>query len=298
MPCMDCATTVEARDSDIGCATCAPPALVCCPGCRGELRGGLPCPNCVCCTRCEVAVPRRNTIETVRGSLICRQCQLGRYWQCPACDGWNQVGRACANDCCTRGCDDCRDDVPDDLVHNYTYRPSPRFHGTGPLFLGPEIEIETPYGRNQEFAALACSYLGALGYLKSDSSLVNGFEIVTHPMSYPWAMANFPWQMLRELDAAGCSTTPNTGIHVHLSRAGFSSACHIYRWMKFIYRNQDNVTVVARRSSHEWAPFTGYDRRAIKDYVKGAHGDRYRAINTNNANTLELRIFASSLDPD
>lgn len=36
-----------------------------------------------------------------------------------------------------------------------------------------------------------------------DSSIGNGFEIVTHPMSYQWAMATFPWPMLTRLAGAG-----------------------------------------------------------------------------------------------
>ena len=86
-------------------------------------------------------------------------------------------------------------------------------------------------------------------------------------------------------------------MHVHVSRAGFSSTCHTYRWMKFIYRNEQQVKAVARRSSDEWAAFTDDDRRAVKDYAKGAYGSRYRAINTGNRDTFELRVFASSLDP-
>ena len=90
------------------------------------------------------------------------------------------------------------------LVHDYSYKPRPVFHGTGPLFLGPEIEIETPYCAEEECAQIAYSLLGSLGYLKNDARSDNGFEIVTHPMSYQWAMDNFPWQMLTELRDAGC----------------------------------------------------------------------------------------------
>ncbi|MDQ1645728.1 MAG: hypothetical protein QOJ50_1912, partial [Cryptosporangiaceae bacterium] len=181
-------------------------------------------------------------------------------------------------------------------VYDYEYKPYPVFHGTGPLFLGHEIEIHTPSG-DWECAELANSHLGNLGYLKNDSSIGGGFEIVTHPMSYEWAIENFPWQLLTRLREMGCAATDSTGIHVHLSRAGFSSAGHTYRWMKFIYRNQAQVTAVARRASENWAAFTDRDRKAVKDYAKGAHGARYSAINTGNRDTFELRIFASSLNP-
>jgi hypothetical protein len=68
--------------------------------------------------------------------------------------------------------------------------------------------------------------------------------------------------------------------------------------MKFIHRNERHVTLIARRSSQEWAAFTDDDRAAVKEYAKGASGvSRYRAINTLNPETYELRVFASSLDP-
>ncbi|MEV7230897.1 hypothetical protein AB0M79_28315 [Polymorphospora sp. NPDC051019] len=245
------------------------------------------------------------TVETVRGSTVCETCRDAYYWQCSQCDGWNRDGAYCGNDCCPEDCvcDDCCPADYDDgdrggLVFDYDYRPRPIFHGTGPLFLGPEIEIATPGHRDWSCAELANSHLGRLGYLKNDSSIDGGFEIVTHPMSYRWAMDNFPWRMLDELAAAGCEATNRTGIHVHVSRDGFTSPSHVYRWMKFIYRNERQVTTLARRTSREWAAFTDDDRRAVKDYAKGTRGyARYRAINTGNSDTFELRIFASSLDP-
>ena len=246
--------------------------------------------------------PTPDTISTATGSTICDECRDNWFWRCPGCDEWNPDGGGCANDCCDPDdcdCDDCRDDDSrGGLVHDYEYKPWPVFHGTGPLFLGPEIEIETPHSGDWECAEMADSHLGSLGYLKNDSSINSGFEIVTHPMSYQWAMDNFPWQMLTELRRRGCHASEATGIHVHVSRAGFAGASHTYRWMKFIYRNERQVTTLARRSSPEYAAFTDDDRRAVKDYAKGAVGQRCRAINTGNDDTFELRIFASSLDPD
>jgi hypothetical protein len=137
-----------------------------------------------------------------------------------------------------------------------------------------------------------------LGYLKSDESIGGGFELVTHPMSYPWALANFPWGLLPALARSGCQATDRTGLHVHVSRDGFASASHVFRWMKFVYRNQAPVTALARRDSDQWARFDDDDRYRVKDYAKGYPGlYRYRAINTLNLHTFELRIFASSLDP-
>jgi len=303
MPCANCAAYVETQDGALLCDDCAPLTHTRCAGCGQWYRDGSSCRDCVTCDRCHDTVPEDDTAHTVRGSTICDTCRCDWYWQCQSCDGWNPDGRDCGNGCCADDCDceECRDsDLADfgGLVHDYYYKPRPVFHGAGPLFLGPEIEIETPPRRGPECAEIAQSYLGGLGYLKLDSSIGNGFEIVTHPMSHEWAIANFPWQMLTHLHLTGCEATHSTGMHVHVSRAGFSSTCHTYRWMKFIYRNEQQVKTLARRSCDEWAAFTDSDRKAVKDYAKGARGGfRYRAINTNNPDTYELRVFASSLDP-
>lgn len=270
-----------------------------CGSCEHHYPTGVSCRRCVSCEGCNDAVRVSLIQTTARGSAICDDCLDRFYWQCRQCDGWNRDDEDCGTGCCDPdncGCVDCRADSY--LVHSWDYQPRPVFHGDGRLFLGSEIEIETPYSRQTECAKLAARHLGRLGYLKQDGSLECGFEIVTHPMSYEWALANFPWQMLADLARAGCDTSEATGIHVHLSRAGFHTPCHTYRWMKFIYRNETQVTQLARRSSPRWAAFTPDDRQLAKQYAKGARSeDRYRAINTGNHATFELRVFASSLDP-
>jgi hypothetical protein len=321
MPHLDCAEDIESQEGDTLCSVCAPDEYTLCDGCAEWIRtnedcarecvlcggcgtwllDGDSCDDCVTCARCHDSALEEQTIETVRGSTICHPCSRRYYWQCDQCDGWNRDGNNCANDCCSDHCDcsDCGGDDDDDdssLIRSYDYQPRPEFHGDGPLYVGVEIEIATPDG-TYESARLATDLLGTLGYLKADSSISRGFEIVTHPMSYAWAREYFPWALLTELSNGGALADDSTGIHVHVSKAGFKSACHSYRWMKFIYRNQKMVTTLARRESQQWAAFRPSDRSAVKDYVKGAYGDRYRAINTNNSATYELRMFASSLNP-
>ena len=259
------------------------------------------------CDGCPTAVPADDTITTLAGAQICPTCQREDYWCCPDCGGWNPLGHPCGNHCDEDDeddddDDDDADDEDDDgygasgrLIHGYGYKPYPVFHGTGPLFLGLELEVATPRDR-WEPARLADRHLGSLGYLKADDSIGGGFELVTHPMTYPWALDHFPWPLLPALAQAGCQATERCGLHVHLSRTGFTSPAHVYRWMTLIHRNQTPVTALARRDSHEWARFDHDDRHHTKDYAKGAPGIyRYRAINTQNPHTFELRIFASSL---
>ncbi|GAA3386332.1 hypothetical protein [Cryptosporangium minutisporangium] len=277
---------------------------------------GGACANCVACDRCHTVVPGFEVIRTVRGSRICDFCSQQSYWRCEGCGGWNHDDVSCGNDCDDYDDEDDDADVDDPCpdgcdrecvchrsgaglhteIHSYGYKPLPVFRGEGPLFLGPEIEVHTPYDDDEECAAIAHSHLGELGYLKHDESIDPGIEIVTHPMTYAWAIEHFPWEMLPELAAAGASVSHSTGLHVHLSRAGFADPLHIYRWMKFVYRNQPDVTRLAGRSS-SYADFSDDDRHSVAKRAKGGYGNRHTAINTNNADTLELRVFASSLEP-
>ncbi|HLL66479.1 MAG TPA: hypothetical protein VK453_12130 [Micromonosporaceae bacterium] len=301
MPCVTCVPDTDGRIGDDACVICAcTPVATCdvCDVCDEPCNDDGSCDTCVICDRCGDREVEDDTVLTLRGSTICDFCRRNYYWQCEHCDGWNRDGNGCADGCCADEChcSDCSGSDFGGLVYDAGYRPEPVFRGTGPLYLGPEIEIEAGYD-GAECARTARSFLGGLGYLKADGSLMDGFEIVTHPMSYEWAMANFPWQMLTRLRQLGCETPCNTGIHVHVSRAAFASPCHTYRWMKFIYRNESQVTTLARRSCPGYAAFTADDRRAVKHYAKGGSGDRYRAINTQNTDTFELRIFASSLNP-
>jgi hypothetical protein len=240
------------------------------------------------------------------GEAVCPTCLQDRYWRCEGCEEWILSGDYCddCDDCDEDDADDCDDCDDDDdvsgseysgLVHDYSHKPVPNFHGIGPLYLGLELEINTPRGELDKAAHLATSQLGTLGYLKSDSSITRGFEIVTHPMSHDWAAEHFPWPMLAKLRGTGCSPDGN-GLHVHVSRAAFDGPLHLYRWLKFFYRNQRPVIRIARRNESRWAAFSERSRRNAKTFAKGeAWGERYSAININNADTLELRIFASSL---
>lgn len=200
--------------------------------------------------------------------------------------GCAECGRDREHCCGNTYCDDCHPlDTDDDyeeeddyedgtLIHSYSYTPELHFRGgkagePGLPFYGMEIEI-TSSGRDK--AQHAADRGGDLVYLKSDAS-VAGFEMVTHPMTYPWALENFPWDMLPELKSMGCTIRPNdNGIHVHVSRTGFDSDAHTLRWMRFFYNNQDDVVRIARRSPDHWGRFSAEHRRGQYAHLKAMKG--------------------------
>jgi hypothetical protein len=187
-------------------------------------------------------------------------------------------------------------DYWDSHVFGSDYKPEPEFLGTGPLFLGLELEINTP-DYDVHVLKLCEDRCGNTAYFKEDSSIRVGFELVTHTMSFAWARQIFPWSLLDELAALGCNST-DAGLHVHVSRAAFTRHSHVFRWMKFIYRNAREIQQLACRHDSSWARFSSAERADVKEICKGGRGwPRYSAINVQNMETFELRMFASSLDP-
>ena len=211
-------------------------------------------------------------------------------------------------------------------IQYYSYRPRMEFKGEGPLFLGLELEITTDnaehvpgvYDDNLVPMRIVTRKLDGIAYMKSDSSIDGGFEIVTHPMSYDFFMNEFPWDTLPTLEQYGVRTVSrNNGIHVHVSREGFDGAAHSYRWIKLWYRNPRQVEQLAGRRAGHWSNFDPSSRQAQFYHLKNRqamnHGyypnpedemreragyQRYNIINTMNADTFEVRAFAATLDPE
>jgi hypothetical protein len=185
------------------------------------------------------------------------------------------------------------------LVLSWGTKPRPLFQGVGPLYLGLELEVVIPH-RTRGIAALRAAHLlhGA-GYPKYDTH--GGIEVVTHPMSYRWAIDNFPWGLLADLKRLDGSPA-GVGLHVHVSRDAFDAPSHVFRWLVLLHRNQAQLKVLSRRPSAllvEHAAFTAEDRSRLKDHAlrRSPATERNRAINTRNEDTFEVRFFAGSLDP-
>jgi len=200
-------------------------------------------------------------------------------------------------------------------VHDYSYRPDPIFRSSEDentrLYFGIEVETEVRGGSygDRRYAAEYAVRLehDGLAYLKSDGSLECGFEIVSHPMTHSYFMkdANILWETISTLKSnydMMAWGTKTCGLHVHISRAGFNGGSHQHRFLQLVYNNKDFYEVLAGRSSSHWAKFndnidpdTG--QKSFKHKFDRHGSDRYSAVNTNNRNTLEMRIFRGSLNP-
>lgn len=281
------------------------------------------CRDCVLATNvatCDVCrSAAENWSSTVHGYEVCATCLSRSNWhECEVCgeywddDRWDQCCEVSPEhdeydeDC---GCEQCQ--AVGNYVHNYSFQPSPRFLSVGPerrvvdnqdrtLYMGFELELNATDDNLLSASRMVYQAVGDTAYLKSDSSIGYGFELVTHPMTLDYAMQQFNWDAIRKARAADLIRAGSScGLHVHVSKAAFASHAHELRWLMFWYRNQQIMTALARRTSNDYASFKDRGRPHLAKIAKRESPDsghaRYVAINAINEHTYEVRIFASSV---
>lgn len=234
---------------------------------------------------------------------VCRNCQ-GQISPCRGCGeySWNDGDHECDESLAT--------------IKSFDFRPSGgfTFHGTDPnnMFMGFELEVECESGNLFDSAAHVDSVLSKSnrGFLKSDGSLDDGFEIVTQPHTLAEYTERFPWHIVSDLRELGFRSwdTETCGFHVHISRKAFGWRergveynegryhAHLLRFTKLIYDNSRHVTrYVAGRNSSRWASYS--DRGNLNHKIKHGHqsNSRYSAVNVANTQTIEIRVFKGSL---
>lgn len=309
--CCECSETTEqpARtySDTFVCLACAD-TMVDCDYCnefdvidimRETVDNGYICPdhrNYRTCSWCERYESRSYLNANDSGDYMCGTCaDENYYYGCESCGVLTREGDYCES------CEDERHERDSNgLIEDYDYKPYPVFHGSdttdGIPFLGIELEVSA----NRSLTAcaeIAANRMGNLGYLKEDSSIDCGFEIVSHPMTHDYARNSFPWGMLTDLQDQGADADDN-GIHVHISRKGFNDSEHVYRFMRLFYSNVAKCVKIARRPEYtHWCRFRDLDDSELRNLATGdSYGDRYSAINMQNDHTIELRLFRGSLD--
>jgi len=305
------------------------------------------CSDCIrTCERCEWVGSHQSDWYTVDDYSWCEGCWSDHSWTCRRCDwcydgdriGYNTVyGNSWREDWCehcisdhAHYCDNCDEYTHDDydgcarcgengdsagVVHNYSHKPNPIFHGSEPnnLYMGFELETElnntTSGGYREAVALVKPLEESGVCYLKSDASINGtGFEIVTHPHTLSaYEQANELWDYIEKLRTdykARSWDTDSCGLHVHVSRSAFKSGAHTHRFLSLIYRNPKEMMKLAGRKNSRYAQFSdvykpdewGIPRFDLRDKIHGRNfTERYSAVNTNNDYTLELRFFRGNM---
>lgn len=147
---------------------------------------------------------------------------------------------------------------------------------------------------------------------EEDCSLSEGFETITHPHTLE-AIRAFDFDLLCDtMQGFGACANPYTaGLHMHFSRSWFGADTEeqqatIGRLMRAYSENWDALVCLSNRgdsySIENYAnPPTIYEECSDLDIYaenRGGWGNRYRAINCENRNTIEFRLGAGFLDAD
>lgn len=284
------------------------------------------CDDCYCdrfmsCDDCGNTM-RRDDSQTVNGRTggerdVCESCRRGTYSFCVNCDEFVHDSNYAGNDLCYSCSDDEDDDDEDEeeqIIKGYSHKPRPIFFkisDTDNVFLGIELEVERGDSstRHDDMAHMIDhDFL----YFKTDGSLDNGFEIVTHPMtiSYVRKHKNVWAEILNILRSNKYRSydTKTCGMHIHISKNAFTT-WHLYRFMKFFVDNADFVSKISQRkiaNLDRWAALTDKPNTSQNEYSKDmlmykakkkkGNSNRYLAVNLQNSNSVEVRIFRGTLN--
>jgi len=308
------------------------------------------------CERCESYYPQDEVslVHARSDKYWCDSCRCDYAIQCDACREWYQEDSICTDEGGVSYCNDCSDSYiicescgnwtddwdednrcPDcstdsDLIHDYSSKPYPIFHPSeADLYFGVELETDD-YSERQD-AAQALYNLSddeQLFYMKEDSSLNNGIEIVTHPCSLEYHQFEFPWQKIVETVRKHDGISHNQGrcgLHVHFNRGYFGDSgsreeeLALLKFMFMFEKYWDNLVKFSRRTESQlqsWArkyqeydtnsqcskdpefnptdPTNGIDK--IKKAKSGAGHGCATNLSGNDGSTIEIRLFRGTLN--
>jgi len=270
------------------------------------------------CGACYTYAPIDDT-QQIQGNRYCDQCVETVFFDCDECGDINRRDQAVE---IPGGviCDDCAESqgIYGD-INEWDYRPDLIFHPLvpenpkKPMYIGMEIESSFDFSiyQNGVCSPRLRTWLGALDedliYVKDDSSVSNGFEIVTHPMAPRWALEHFPFDQFDALLEMGALETHDScGTHIHINKESFTTA-HLWKFLQIHFRLAEFCKVAGGREDSNYASFgardMGLQRKALMSIVKkkgqAIHDyDRYVAVNLRNEYTIELRYMRGGVRAD
>jgi len=283
-----------------------------------EKIGDAPCYKCITsrgtkCTFCNLALvanggatmpPRfigRKYTNTAYGKYICEDThhQFVRCFKClKVFHAGDMDGQLCTS-CGTK------------VINEYTYHPEAVFLKTdndivyrNTPWMGIELEVEMKKHLTTKRDLVAKRFnndVSSVAYLKKDSSIVCGFEIVSHPGTFLWWTDpnNILIHSIQKLSRT-CESfwTDTTGIHIHISSAAFSNF-HKALFVRFMLTNKPFMSFVSERYHGTQAKFDPvFDTDLIfEDVIKrGVKLERHTAVNLNSSQpTVEIRMFKGNM---
>ncbi len=225
----------------------------------------------VTCEHCRDIIWANDSVSDDNIDL-CQDCFDDYYNRCESC------GRIVSSndtywECDLPYCCNCYNEIEDEEIEDYSYKPEPIFYGESHRFFGVELEIDNG-GKDNENAKILKDIANSHAehiYIKSDGSLDDGFEIVSHPMTLEYHENEMDWEsVLHEAVGMGYLShkTETCGLHIHVNRNSFGQNQSeqeevISRILFFIEKHWNEVFRFSRRNSYNinrWSARYGYEK--------------------------------------
>lgn len=299
---------VETADDGFYCPTCIGAHCHLCSACkkwhaRDSCSERGICSKCwekkFVCHSCGEVHEKASRKKGIDGNYYCPDCYEGLFVVCQECG--ETVYRVDAlehrGDMYCSACYDSRGFDAEDLIREYSYKPRYPNYGKDRRF-GVEIELEGEWRSAKKFKEATSEV-----YMKRDGSLNSGFEVVTHPLLLADIIktCRTVGEVAQSNDMRGDNGT--CGIHVHISRKGIKEEAETVSKMLVLFsRHKEKICKFARRSDSRWSAFSAKTKKQYDEdparFLDVERRERYRAINLQNSNTIELRIFKGTSNPD
>ena len=241
-------------------------------------------------------------------TTLCNSCYINRYTSCESCGILIHNDDAYSiDDDDYYYCSECYEQIRNKAIKSYNYKPETIFFGDGDLFYGIELEIDKG-GELDENAKKLIDIADGKIYCKHDGSINDGFEIVSHAATMEYHLNSLPWKEIMEKAIEMGYRSHNTstcGLHIHASRTALGDTYEqqeetIGRIVHFVELHWNELLKFTRRTEENisrWASRYGIATKARETYqnAKDKHMGRYVAVNLENYNTIEFRLFRGTL---
>lgn len=248
------------------------------------------------CYSCDTVTRRSEMCVSDIGDSYCNYCYDEVYTNCDMCgqETFREESYYSERDdqtycsCCYDSCENnhC------EYLHDYNYKPHLVYYGKSKFYLGIELECDN----GNDFDIVEKLSENKELYFKEDGSLQCGFEMVSMPMTlkchqdYKWSniLKNIRLSGFTSFDAGTC------GLHIHVPKSLLTQSQQIKLAM-LVYTNPEYFQKLAQRSKTIYAKYKKLN--SMKETIKSTayNNDRFEAINFQNSETIEFRMFKGTL---
>ena len=289
------------------------------------IEGEYVCFNCVCtCSICGKYIRNDDSYRTTDSDYdYCHDCFISETYRCLDCgerfryeddlhevdDGWY--------------CGDCYPNHKPIIASYHSMKDYGDivFYGNADrrdvLHIGFELETDSDHRVDRQKIAegvkeILCDFVN----MENDGSLNYGFEIISHPATLEHHLSLMPkykktFEYLMDNDMKGHDIS-TTGMHHHIDRRYFGSKedSSIAKLMYLFEKYHREFKIFARRTDAQCADWcrsrkqsyngkAGWIKKAVMESkAYSSYQQRYYNINLTNANTIEIRLWKSTHNPE